>query len=301
VLAGGRFRVMAKKKLDPRIRRGEFPARLFMIVARKSPTVVILRRGPTQWVQLIKWDTDTDTLQLGQWFHGRIYEKRCDLSPDGSLLIYFAQKMSMRALKDTKVTHSWTAISKPPFLTALALWPKGQSWDGGGLFKDDKTVLLNHEPSVAKPHPDHMPKRLHVILKECGYGGDEPIFSERLERDGWNLTQEWKGESLGLPYYFRTVQPEIREKSSGLQKIRMTRSRESGEEFAVVSGKGLSIGVDSAGWVDWDKKGRLVVAREGRISVGHIDGNGHLTEKALIDLNSSKPTPLVAPQWAQTW
>jgi len=161
-----------------------------MIVARKSPTAVIFRRGPTQWVQLIKWDTDTDIFHLGQWLHGRIYEKRCDLSPDGSLLIYFAQKMSVRALRDRTVTHSWTAISKPPFLTVLALWPKGQSWDGGGLFKDNKTVLLNHEPEVAKPHPDHLPLRLHGILKECRYGGDEPIFSERLERDGWSLVQE---------------------------------------------------------------------------------------------------------------
>jgi len=263
-----------------------------MIVARKSPTVVIFRRGPSQWVQLIKWDTDTDTFELGQWFHGRIYEKRCDLSPDGSLLIYFAQK---------KATLWWTAISKPPFLTALALWPKGQSWDGGGLFRDDKTILLNHDPSVAKPHPDKMPTRLHVILKEGGYGGDEPIFSERLARDGWTLTQEWKGESLGLPYHFRTVQPEIREKSSGWRKIRMTRSRESGEKFAVVLGKGSLITIESAGWVDWDKKGRLIIAREGRISIGDIEDNGQLTEKTLIDLNTSKPKPLVAPQWAQTW
>jgi hypothetical protein len=296
--------MMVRKKADPRIRKGELPARLFMIVARKSPTVVIFRRGPSRWVQLIKWDTDRDVFQLGQWFHGRIYEKRCDLSPDGSLLIYFAQKMSMRTLKDGKVTHSWTAISKPPFLTALALWPKGQSWDGGGLFQDNKTVLLNHEPSVAKPHPDHLPKRVHIILKECRCGGDEPIFSERLERDGWSLTQEWKGESLGVPYRFRTVQPEIREKVSGIQKIRMTRSKEIldySDEFAVVSGKGSPIIIDRAAWVDWDKKGRLIIARDGRICIGHVEENGRLAEKTVIDLNASKPTPVVAPQWAQTW
>jgi hypothetical protein len=266
-----------------------------MIVARKSPTVVIFRRGPSQWVQLIKWDTDTDTFELGQWFHGLIYEKRCDLSPDGSLLIYFAQKRS---------TLWWTAISKPPFLTALALWPKGQSWDGGGLFKDDKTVLLNHEPSVAKPHPDKMPTRLHVILKEGGYGGDEPIFSERLERDGWRRTQEWKGESLGAPFQFRTVQPEIREKTNGIQKIQIIRSKEIldySDEFSVVSGKSERIPIDAAGWVDWDKKGRLIIAREGRVSIGYIEDNGQLTERTLIDLNTSKPTPLVAPHWAQTW
>ena len=29
---------------------------------------------------------------------------------------------------------TWTAISRPPWFTALAVWPKGDSWGGGGLF-----------------------------------------------------------------------------------------------------------------------------------------------------------------------
>jgi len=296
---------MVSRKVEPRIWKGQVPARLFMILARKSPPVVILRRGPTQWVQLIKWNTDTNTLQFGQWFHGRIYEKRCDLSPDGSLLIYFAQKISARTLKDHEGTHSWAAISKPPYLTAIALWPKGQSRDGGGLFEKNKTVLLNHESEVAKPHPNHVPVRLHVILKECGDRGDEPIFSERLERDGWSLTQEWKGESTGIPYRFRSVQAEIREKAKGSRTIRMTRSKEShdySDEIAVVSRHtGAVTTIERAGWVDWGKRGRLIIARDGRISIGDIDRDGRLTEKVLADLNPSKPTPLVAPRWAQTW
>ncbi len=183
---------MPNAKLAPKNKREPTPARLFMILARKSPTAVIFRRGPSHWVQLVKWDTAGDTFQIGQWFHGRVYERRCDLSPDGSLLIYFAQKISPHTLKDREFTHTWTAISKPPYFTALALWPKGQSWDGGGLFKDDKTVLLNHEKEVAEPHPSHKPGRLHVILNDCHCGGDEPLFSERLQRDDWTLKQEWK-------------------------------------------------------------------------------------------------------------
>jgi hypothetical protein len=34
-------------------------------------------------------------------------------------------------------------------------------------FKDDKTVLLNHEKEVS--HPTHKPGRLHVVLKDCHY------------------------------------------------------------------------------------------------------------------------------------
>jgi len=295
---------MAKKKADARIKRGELPARLFMIPARKSPKVVIFRRGPTKWVQLVTWNTDTDDFQFGQWFHGRIYEKRCDLRPDGSLLIYCAHKVSIRTLNDREVGDFWTAISEPPFFFFFSLWPMSGSWDGGGLFKDNKTILLNHKPEAAQPHPDHQPRGVHVLLKESEYGGNEPIFSERLERDGWNLTQEWRGENVGVPYRFRTIQPEIREKASGLQTIRMTRTKEVldySDEFAVLSNSGSLTSIERAGWVDWDRKGRLIIARDGRISIGHIDGKAELIEKRLIDLTDSKPTPLVAPQWAQTW
>src|ERR1041384_8508875 len=64
--------------------------RLFAILARKSPYAVIFRRGPSRSVLLIRWNTETDTFEHGQWLRGRIYERRCDLSPDGGLLLYFA-------------------------------------------------------------------------------------------------------------------------------------------------------------------------------------------------------------------
>lgn len=296
---------MGNAKGKPTAKTKTVPARLFMIVARRSPVTVIFRRGPSHWVQLIKWDTDNDTFQTGQWFHGRIYERRCDLSPDGSLLIYFAQKISPRTLKDREFTHTWTAISKPPYLTALALWPKGQSWDGGGLFKNDKTVLLNHEKEVAQPHPSHQPGRLHITLMDCHFGGDEPIFSQRLERDGWILKQEWKKESRKTPYQFRTVQPEIREKVNGSQLIRLTRSVELNDypfEFSILSQKGLLLTkIENVTWADWDRGGRLIFARNGCIFRGQVEMDGSIAERKLLDLNSEKPTPQVAPHWATVW
>jgi hypothetical protein len=67
---------------------------------------------------LALWHTDTDQFDEGQWLKARIYERRCDLSPDGKLLTYFAANHK-------QPYYSWTAISKPPFLTALALWSRG--------------------------------------------------------------------------------------------------------------------------------------------------------------------------------
>jgi len=112
---------------------------------------VILRRGPSKWVEVIAWDTHRDTFDHGAWFHGRIYQRRSDLSPDGTKLVYFASKFTSKTVNDPEYTYAWTAVSKVPYLTALALWPKSDCWWGGGLFQDNYTVFLNHRPSEATP------------------------------------------------------------------------------------------------------------------------------------------------------
>jgi hypothetical protein len=91
-------------------------ARLYAIIARERRRAVVFRRGPSRLVRLLIWELGSDTLVGGQWLKGRIYEQRCDVSPDGEMLAYFAA--SYRPPFET-----WTAISRPPYLTALALWP----------------------------------------------------------------------------------------------------------------------------------------------------------------------------------
>src|SRR5215469_14308075 len=60
------------------------------------------------------------------------------------------------------------------------------------------------------------------------HGEDEPIFSQRLERDGWELKLPWQIENHGYPKLFHTIQPEIREKFNVgcTHVIRLTRSIE---------------------------------------------------------------------------
>ena len=64
--------------------------RLYALLARKAPLAVVFRRGPSKRVLLVLWRTDTDEFVEGQWLKGRIYERRCDLSPSGKRLVYFA-------------------------------------------------------------------------------------------------------------------------------------------------------------------------------------------------------------------
>ena len=66
------------------------PCRLFVYLAREAPIGVVLRRGPSAWARLSVWHTNTDSFEHGQWFKGRVYERRSDVSADGSLFVYFA-------------------------------------------------------------------------------------------------------------------------------------------------------------------------------------------------------------------
>ncbi len=36
----------------------------------------------------------------------------------------------------------WTAISRPPYFSALAIWPCFGHWTGGGLFRDEDNIVL---------------------------------------------------------------------------------------------------------------------------------------------------------------
>jgi hypothetical protein len=113
--------------------------RLFVIPARDEPTAVILRRGPSAWYHVIQWETRRDQFIHGAWFKGRIYEEKCDVSPDGRLFVASIHQGSRFA---TEFTDSWTAISRVPWLQALVVWPQGTTYNTGGRFVDNRSLAL---------------------------------------------------------------------------------------------------------------------------------------------------------------
>ena len=137
------------------------PPRLYAIFARRKPRAVIFLRGPSDWYHVVLWNTVKDSFEHGAWFKGRIYEEKCDLSPDGELLIYFVLKGKGW---NTSYKGSWTAISRPPWLYALSLWPHGSTWGGGGRFFDDRVVMLRGSSGV---HPNHPLNGIKVIEGSC--------------------------------------------------------------------------------------------------------------------------------------
>lgn len=128
---------------------------------------------------MILWDTAKDTFEHGAWFRGRIYEDRCDLSPDGELLVYFALQGSRN---QTSYQGSWTAVSRPPWLHALALWPQGDTWGGGGQFTADRKLTL--ATSSTEPHPKH---RMIGLEVSTGHVARKPKKQTEQEAD-WSGT-----------------------------------------------------------------------------------------------------------------
>lgn len=289
--------------------------RLYVILARKAPLAVVFRRGPSKQVLLVLWHTDTDQFVEGQWLKGRIYERRCDLSPSGKRLIYFAARY--RGPYET-----WTAISKPPFLTALALWPKGDSWGGGGLFNREKEILLNHRNNeTALADGFKLPRWVVVkpLGEYSGRGEDNPIIDQRLMRDGWNMTQQGEivthGSKARLSWEFNP--PEIwskvnplRGRNYELQELTHGLHERDGPWYMIEhlvtdrnSNKTISLG--RTDWADWSADGDLLFAKEGKIFRLGFGKDGSLfpaeDARLLIDLTERKFERREAPTDVKSW
>ena len=280
--------------------------RLYAIFARQADRAVLFRRGPSKQVLLIAWDTATDTFDEGQWFKGRIYERRCDLSPDGALLVYFAASQK-------QPYFSWTAITRPPFLTALAMWPKGDAWGGGGLFRSSNELALNHhEGQLALAPGFTLPKAFYVTTLGVRLGEDDPILSMRLMRDGWLLVSGGRQSEKPGPVLLSFDPPIIWEKHHPLEPGRYTLRmsihgvKESDGpwyviEHAVSAARDSSLDLGRSDWADWARNGDLLFAKNGRVFRSKYSTGGLAPAKELADFSDRRFEQRVAPPAALRW
>ncbi len=286
--------------------------RLAIIFARQATKAVIFRRGPTDWVQIILWHTDTDTFEEGQWFRGRIYHKRADLSPDGSKLIYLAAKHHRWRTIDPEYSTAWTAISKPPYLTALALWRNIDTHGGGGYFEDNNTVWINL-PYLgdlrAMAHRNHLPPADLNIKSREGYVKSENSLSElSLQRNGWMMIQEKEQHYYNVSHIYEP--PGIWEKTNGDYTISMKivgfdlnkrhRNRELHEFRLLDKVSSSEIGIETDTLANWDQQNRLVYVKAGQLLAGEIH-NGKIEARVIADFNANKPKLITSPEWAKKW
>ncbi|MEI6421369.1 MAG: hypothetical protein WCP55_04065 [Lentisphaerota bacterium] len=302
--------------------------RLFAILAREASMGVVFRRGPSKQVQLINWDTSKDKFSYGQWLKGRIYERRCDLSPSGEKLIYLAARWK-------KPIESWTAISKPPYLTALALWPNLGAWGGGGLFEHENTVCLNHrfDMGLGKlAEGFNVPKNIIVkpLGELSGHGEDDPIYEEHLSRDGWKLIEKaekiiehprdasstyvsdlcpspgWhKAEYDPSCKIWLTYDPPTSYQKKMKNFILVMYIKGYGErngptyvvEYALKNENHQDVlNLGRLDWADWDKNGDLLSAKDGKLFRSKYAGHALKGTIEVADFNDSKFEEKSAPK-----
>lgn len=306
---------------------------IYGLIARDGRSATLFRRGPSRQVRILRWWLDDDRLEAGQWLKGRIYERRCDLSPDGNLLVYFAAKWATPL-------ETWTAISRTPYLTALALWPMGGAWGGGGLFTGKTTMGLNHTtqeqaaPSrkfqqspqwhplgPETPKAGKLPISVERLWEHAGSGEDNPIAAMRMQRDGWRMIQSGAANPYGSVkgYAWQLSEQEIWERNCPKEKTAVTLRRKLkgvgkrdgrwyDEDFELVTDDDtVRRLLEGCTWADWHQSGDLLFALGGslyRLPNAHVsDSVTSATENAtcVADVSDMTFAEVAPPDWALSW
>jgi hypothetical protein len=233
--------------------------RLYVILARRAPMGIVFRRRPSKQVLLVSWNTEKHEFRMGQWLKGRIYERRCDLSPSGEKLVYFAA--NQRA-----PVFTWTAVGRPPFLTALAMWPNGSAWGGGGLFRNERTLSLNHGTGgLVLANGFRLPKAIQVqpLGGHGGRGEDYPVLALRLQRDGWELKHQadgWKNDRNSRIWYEPTQRETwVRPDGRWILEMSIVGMRETDGPWYVIEHRVLdsegtvAASLGRSDWADWSR------------------------------------------------
>ncbi|MFG0329201.1 MAG: hypothetical protein ACF8PN_04810 [Phycisphaerales bacterium] len=273
------------------------PARVHILLAREAPVGLVIRRGPTKRVATLLWDRERDEFTLGQWLKGRIYERRSDLSPDGRYWIYFAMNGDWAG----ESRGSWTAVAPAPWLKAIAFYPKGDCWNGGGLWTTDRTYWVNDPPECSAPLGD----ALDAVRESTEVARDEKhevdqrfgneclsVYLPRLLRDGWrrgvDRTRPFDTLEKPLPHgwilrkFLHAGPPGVRHGCYW-------------DEHAIVHEPSSRL-TSKRDW-EWAEvdRDRVVWCADGRLYAGSITPDGLADERELHDFNPLEFEAIPAP------
>lgn len=275
--------------------------RLFGIVASRAPVVAIIRRGPSEWAHLGKLTLDPTTYQSGSWFHGRIFPQKCDLSPDGRWFAYSAHKHGT----DWAAGEIYEAVSRLPWLHALAAWEAGTTYTRGMHFVEEPRRNDMGEPDVGDIRP---------LTRTLGLVVTRPVQFAVERRRGWaevEGTPPWSERDFFDENRHVAMErsspadPSVRLRVSGTYAaFRGLPSWRTPAVYELESDHDIAP-LEGAQWADWAPDGRLVVASDtgllsvhGGVDPRRLDPGDPLFE---VDLAPLGPAPEAPPDEARRW
>jgi hypothetical protein len=267
-------------------------ARIHLLAARTRPVVIVIRRKPTRVFHVLRWNTRLDTIEAGSWFYGRLYEKRCDVSPDGEWMVYFA------AGSTRSVSSTWTGLARPPWLKAVAFCPGSGTWLGGGFWRDAGTLCVTAYPGWANPElraDNGAVARLPFAVERHDWhrdAGDLEVLTHRFDRD-WRFDADTSAPATtvakGGNWSVRGVTWSWTRRPTHKHptlRVRGPVGTDTGFMFALDEDPGFLADAD---WADYDALNQLVFSRAGVLYRCKPDDlrAGRITQS--IDLESLEP------------
>jgi hypothetical protein len=266
------------------------PPRIFGIIAREAPVVAVLRRGPSSWAHVGRWDVGASTYDGGSWLRGTLYPQRCDVSPDGRYLA----AMAIVPRADWAPGTTYVSVSRLPWLTALAAWGTHGTWSRGAHFAAPGDWGL--------PAPDH--------------GDAEPLRSRHslVVTGAQTFAVERRGGWVEAPGSTPRGPNDMWDERRADQLV-MTKRQPYGDAVLSVSGGQAAFrgGPDDwwarpaytfdggplpdVQWADWAHDGRLLVAT----THGELQVRDGPDVSWAIDLAPLEPDPQPPPPEATRW
>jgi hypothetical protein len=270
--------------------------KLYCILAREADTAIIFRRGPSKQTCLISWNLKNHTFEEGQWFKGVIYMRKCDLSPDGKKLVYFAAKHGSNL-------PTWIAVSTPPFLTAHVLWRGMGTWNDISLFETNNSIALatyRAEDSLEPEGSFKLPRDLHVKSKPWPGHFYKTADHIRLVRDGWHVHAGDPAYSAKEPKAPPVTYCKAIHKNTALQ---MSVQNNGSITFALIQDYTILADLQ-ADWADV-RDTELLYSKDGKLfsQLFDLDKPQAISVRAreLADFKDIKFKAIEAPGWATQW
>lgn len=272
------------------------PPRIFCLPAREAPVLAVLRRGPSDWCHVGRWEVSEPSYEPGAWFRGTIYPQKCDLSPDGRWLAYSAMKHG----SEWGAGDVYEAISRLPWLHALAAWEAGTTYTRGIRFVEETGRNDVGPPVVGDVAP---------CLERYGLAVNRSVQFAVERRTGWRETDDTAERDPAdiwderRPVGMRKRRPGGDEElivEGGFGAFRTSRGRRDPVRYTLATAEG-SRDLDDLQWADWDGEGRLLAAtRAGGLEMRTLGPAGFRTVFTR-DLSPLVPDPEPAPEWARAW